>query len=87
MSTFDASSGLMTTNLTQLKINYENKIDCIWFDQCTNCVRPKEKKQTDAMSTQKKLFLDVHDLGPGHVTAAAVADAHKKILPHKANLE
>lgn len=28
----------------------------------------------------KKLFLDVHHLGPGKVTAAAVADAHKKDL-------
>ena len=26
------------------------------------------------------LFLDIHDLGPGNVTAAAVADAHKKDL-------
>ena len=45
----------------------------------TACAQ-KEKKETAATSTQKKLFLDVHDLGPGKVTAAAVADAHKKDL-------
>jgi len=45
----------------------------------TACAQ-KEKKETVATSTQKKLFLDVHDLGPGKVTAAAVADAHKKDL-------
>jgi hypothetical protein len=28
----------------------------------------------------KKLFLDVHDIGPGKVTFEAVADAHKKDL-------
>ena len=28
----------------------------------------------------KKLFLDIHELGPGNVTAAAVADAHEKDL-------
>jgi hypothetical protein len=45
----------------------------------TACAQ-KEKKETIAASSQKKLFLDVHDLGPGKVTAAAVADAHKKDL-------
>ncbi|HEV8515737.1 MAG TPA: DUF4242 domain-containing protein [Cyclobacteriaceae bacterium] len=45
----------------------------------TACAQ-KEKKETATTSTQKKLFLDVHDLGPGKVTAAAVADAHKKDL-------
>lgn len=30
--------------------------------------------------TSKKLFLDVHDLGPGKVTAEAVAGAHQKDL-------
>jgi len=30
----------------------------------TACAQ-KEKKQIDASSAQKKLFLDVHDLGPG----------------------
>jgi hypothetical protein len=29
---------------------------------------------------EKKLFLDVHDIGPGKVTFEAVADAHKKDL-------
>ena len=31
-------------------------------------------------ATSKKLFLDVHELGPGKVTAEAVAGAHKKDL-------
>ena len=33
-----------------------------------------------ALTGDKKLFLDVHKLGAGNVTAAAVADAHKKDL-------
>lgn len=33
-----------------------------------------------AATGEKKLFMDVHDLGAGKVTAAAVADAHKKDL-------
>jgi len=37
----------------------------------------ESKESTPA---KRKLFLDVHDLGPGKVTAAAVADAHKKDL-------
>jgi len=45
----------------------------------TACAQ-KEKKEPATTSTQKKLFLDVHDLGPGKVTATAVADAHKKDL-------
>jgi Protein of unknown function (DUF4242) len=32
------------------------------------------------MSLPKKLFLDIHQLGPGNVTAAAVAGAHQKDL-------
>ncbi len=40
---------------------------------------PKDNKATDTVSTEKKLFLDVHDIGPG-VTFEAVADAHKKDL-------
>jgi hypothetical protein len=31
-----------------------------------------------------KLYLDVHQLGPGKVTAQAVADAHQKDLAHQA---
>ena len=45
----------------------------------TACAQ-KEKKEVAATPTQKKLFLDVHDLGPGKVTAAAVAGAHQKDL-------
>lgn len=40
----------------------------------------KEPAQTEVASTAKKLYLDVHDIGPGKVTFAAVADAHKKDL-------
>lgn len=32
------------------------------------------------LTGNKKLFLDIHELGAGNVTAAAVADAHKKDL-------
>jgi hypothetical protein len=33
-----------------------------------------------ALKGNKNLFLDIHQLGAGNVTAAAVADAHKKDL-------
>lgn len=33
-----------------------------------------------SFSGNKKFFLDIHQLGPGKVNAAAVADAHKKDL-------
>ncbi|HTF29177.1 MAG TPA: DUF4242 domain-containing protein [Flavitalea sp.] len=33
-----------------------------------------------ALTGNKKLFMDIHKLGAGNVTAAAVADAHKKDL-------
>lgn len=33
-----------------------------------------------ALTGNKNLYLDIHRLGPGKVTAAAVADAHKKDL-------
>ncbi|HSB91800.1 MAG TPA: DUF4242 domain-containing protein [Flavitalea sp.] len=36
--------------------------------------------QAAALQGNKNLFLDIHKLGPGNVTAAAVADAHKKDL-------
>lgn len=36
-----------------------------------------------AAVTTKKLFLDVHDVGPGKVLAKAVAEAHKKDLAHE----
>jgi hypothetical protein len=44
----------------------------------------KENKVAEAepatVRGPKKLFLDVHDIGPGKVTFEAVADAHKKDL-------
>lgn len=46
---------------------------------CWGCTQ-KEPAQTEVASTAKKLYLDVHDIGPGKVTFAAVADAHKKDL-------
>jgi hypothetical protein len=36
--------------------------------------------QAAPLTGNKKLFLDIHRLGAGNVTAAAVADAHKKDL-------
>jgi len=35
---------------------------------------------TPAPSAKQRLYLDVHELGPGKVKAGAVADAHKKDL-------
>jgi Protein of unknown function (DUF4242) len=40
----------------------------------------KESTMNDQAVTEKKLFLDVHDIGPGKVTLAAVAEAHQKDL-------
>jgi hypothetical protein len=40
----------------------------------------KETPITDAAPAEKKLYLDVHDVGPGKVTFEAVAEAHKKDL-------
>jgi len=37
-------------------------------------------KEASPMSDHRNYYLDVHELGAGNVTAAAVADAHKKDL-------
>lgn len=39
-----------------------------------------ENKTAETVSNQKKLFLDVHDIGSGKVTFEAVVEAHKKDL-------
>ncbi len=47
------------------------------------CHTPSDKKQETALAVEPKqeyLFMDVHYIGPGKVTAEAVADAHKKDL-------
>lgn len=44
----------------------------------------KETKQPEVASNEKKLFLDVHDVGPGKVTFNDVAEAHKKDLAAQA---
>jgi phenolic acid decarboxylase len=36
--------------------------------------------EEEAMSGDKQLFIDIHDLGPGEVTAEGVAEAHEKDL-------
>jgi hypothetical protein len=41
---------------------------------------PKENTVTDSTFVSKKMYLDVHDIGPGKVTFEAVAEAHKKDL-------
>lgn len=41
---------------------------------------PAPAPEPPPAAVAKKLFLDVHDLGPGKVTAKAVADAHQKDL-------
>lgn len=43
-------------------------------------IMPVTSGQAAAATKGAKLFLDVHDLGPGNVTAAAVAAAHEKDL-------
>lgn len=45
----------------------------------TACAQ-KEEKAVKGTSKEKKLFIDVHDIGPGKVTFEAVAAAHKKDL-------
>jgi len=40
----------------------------------------KENTLKEQSAIEKKLFLDVHDIGPGKVTFAAVAEAHQKDL-------
>src|SRR5580765_1767380 len=40
----------------------------------------KESKSASNFHTGKKLFIDVHNLGPGKVSYEAVADAHAKDL-------
>jgi uncharacterized protein DUF4242 len=41
----------------------------------------------DEATADRKLYLDVHDLGPGKVTAQAVADAHQKDLATETNYD
>lgn len=42
--------------------------------------QPVSGKTSTTNSGTEQLFIDVHDLGPGNVTYAAVAEAHKKDL-------
>src|SRR5687767_11064981 len=49
------------------------------FTACDKRQEP-EAVLPDKLKTEKKLFLDVHALGAGKVTAADVAEAHKKDL-------
>ena len=44
------------------------------------CGQKEDKVVNEEAVPAKKLFLDVHDIGPGKVTFDAVADAHKKDL-------
>ena len=44
------------------------------------CSQRQDMAAEKAAVTEKKLFLDVHDIGAGKVTFEAVADAHKKDL-------
>jgi hypothetical protein len=45
-------------------------------------LRPQQQAQL--ATPNRKLFLDVHELGPGKVTVAAVAGAHQKDLATQA---
>jgi hypothetical protein len=44
------------------------------------CSQKEESPAEETQAATKKLFLDVHDIGPGKVSFEAVADAHKKDL-------
>ena len=44
------------------------------------CGDQERKLAGETTTSERKLFLDVHDIGPGKVTFEAVADAHKKDL-------
>ena len=73
------------TNSITMKLFYVALTGC-FINLCGNPL----SAQTDAAnsltatkvhkSTSKKFYIDVHELGAGNVTAAAVADAHKKDL-------
>jgi hypothetical protein len=44
------------------------------------CSQKEDHQAKEDEPATRKLFLDVHDIGPGKVTFEAVADAHKKDL-------
>jgi hypothetical protein len=47
----------------------------------TGCSKRETKlAEAEPLLTEKKLFLDVHDFGPGNVNFEAVEEAHKKDL-------
>lgn len=46
----------------------------------TGCGKPEKSDVSEKATPEKKLFLDVHEIGPGKVTFQAVEDAHKKDL-------
>jgi hypothetical protein len=53
---------------------------CVGMMGLISCSPTETKVTGETASTEKRLFLDVHDIGPGKVTFDAVADAHKKDL-------
>jgi len=54
-------------------------IAAIFVSLLFGCAQKEDAMVQEAEASEKKLFLDVHDIGPG-VTFAAVADAHTKDL-------
>ena len=65
-----------TLNLNFMKTKFIVALGVVSLIACTK----KESITESTAPAEKKLFLDVHDLGPGNVTFDAVADAHKKDL-------
>jgi hypothetical protein len=53
---------------------------CSVFAQQTQTAQPAQPGQTGDDASSEHLYIDVHHLGPGKVTAAAVAGAHAKDL-------
>ncbi len=79
----------MSNHIEQLQTKTpmkKNTILLLSFLTCMACNTKKAEPIVEAavpveiVETKKMLFLDVHNLEPGKVTFAAVADAHKKDL-------
>lgn len=61
-----------------MKTNLIAAIACIALS--FGCAQQQNSSAEQDEVPEKKLFLDVHDIGPGKVTFEAVAEAHKKDL-------
>jgi hypothetical protein len=68
--------------IKHLKPNFmkTTMVVCIGVMILHACSPAETKVAAETAATEKRLFLDVHDIGPGKVTFEAVAEAHKKDL-------